>query len=212
MSYDDNKETDDEVDIEFDEIKTNSTQSPIDDGKMLFVYKSFEMKEMFHRFGNELLLLDATYKTTKYTLPLFFLVVKTNLIFQVCAVIVLQEESTEMIAKALNTMKMWNPEVLPNYAFVDFDEREIVLLESTYPNIEVYLCDFHREQAWNRWVNKAKNGVANIAGQVKVYLRRIAHLITHSDAQLKVKNLMNADFYHGRLKNWFTRTWLPHIK
>ena len=71
MSYDDNKETDDEVDIEFDEIKTNSTQSPIDDGKMLFVYKSFEMKEMFHRFGNELLLLDATYKTTKYTLPLF---------------------------------------------------------------------------------------------------------------------------------------------
>ena len=146
MSYDDNKETDDEVDIEFDEIKTNSTQSPIDDGKMLFVYKSFEMKKMFHRFGNELLLLDATYKTTKYTLPLFFLVVKTNLIFQVCAVIVLQEESTEMIAKALNTMKMWNPEVLPNYAFVDFDEREIVLLESTYPNIEVYLCDSHRER------------------------------------------------------------------
>ena len=23
---------------------------------------------------------------------------------------------------------------------------------------------------------------------------------------------MNADFYHGRLKNWFTRTWLSHIK
>ena len=212
MSYDDYNETDDEVDIEFDEIKTNSTQSSIDDGKMLFVYQSFEMKEMFHRFGNELLLLDATYKTTKYTLPLFFLVVKTNLIFQVCAVIVLQEESTEMIAKALNTMKMWNPEVLPNYAFVDFDEREIVLLESTYPNIEVYLCDFHREQAWNRWVNKAENGVANVADQVKVYLRSIAHSITHSDAQLTVKNLMNADFYQGRLKNWFTRTWLPHFK
>ena len=71
MSYDDYNETDDEVDIEFDEIKTNSTQSSIDDGKMLFVYQSFEMKEMFHRFGNELLLLVATYKTTKYTLPLF---------------------------------------------------------------------------------------------------------------------------------------------
>ena len=23
---------------------------------------------------------------------------------------------------------------------------------------------------------------------------------------------MNADFYYGKLKNWFTRTWLPHIK
>ena len=114
---------------------------------MLFVYQSAEMKEMFHRYGNELVLLDATYKTTKYTLALFFLVVKTKVNFQVCAVIVLQEESTEMITRALNTIKMWNPEVLPKYAFVDFDEREIVSLESIYPNIEVYLCDFHREQA-----------------------------------------------------------------
>ena len=83
MSYDDNK-TDDEVDIEFDEIKTNSIQSTIDDGKMLFVYHIAEMKEMFHRYVNELVLLDATYKTTKYTLPLFFLVAKTNVNFQVC--------------------------------------------------------------------------------------------------------------------------------
>ena len=73
---------------------------------MLFVYQSVEMKEMFHRYGNELVLLDATYKNTKYTLPLFFLVVKTNVNFQVCAVIVLQEESTEMITRALNTINM----------------------------------------------------------------------------------------------------------
>ena len=118
MSYDDNNKTDDEVDIEFDEVKTNSIQSTIDDVKMLFVYQSAEMKEMFHRYGNELVLLDATYKTTKYTLPLFFLVVKTNVNFQVCAVIVLQEESTEMITRALNTVKMWNPEVLPKYALL----------------------------------------------------------------------------------------------
>ena len=121
------------------------------------------MKEMFHKYGSELVLLDAKFKTTIYTLSLFFLVVKTNVSFQVCAVIVLQEESTEMITKALNTIKMWNPEILPKYAFVGFDEREIVSLESTYPNIAVYLCDFHREQDWNRWVNKGKNGVANIA-------------------------------------------------
>ena len=112
MSYDDNNKTDDEVDIEFDEIKTNSIQSSIDDGKILFVYQSVEMKEMFYRYGNELVLLHATYKITKYTLPLFFLVVKTNVNFQVCTVIVLQEEPTEMITRALNTIKLWNPEHL----------------------------------------------------------------------------------------------------
>ena len=53
------------------------------------------MREMFIRYGNELVLLDATYKPTKYTLPPFFLVVKTNVNFQVCAVIVLQEASSD---------------------------------------------------------------------------------------------------------------------
>ena len=81
------------------------------------------MKEMFHRYGTDLVLLDATYKTTKCTLTLFLLVVKTNVNFQVFAVIVLQEESTGMITRALNTIKMWNPEVFPKYAFVDFDEK-----------------------------------------------------------------------------------------
>ena len=94
---------------------------------------------------------EATYKTTKYALPLSFLVVKTNVNFQVCCIIVIQEESTEMITKALNKIKFWNPSVSPKYAFVDFDERDITFLETVYPKINVFLCDFHREQAWNRW-------------------------------------------------------------
>ena len=78
------------------------------------------MKHIFNTYGNQLVLLDATYKTTKYALPLFFLVVKTNVNFQVCAVFVIQEESTDMILKALSTVKKWNPKVTPKYAFVDF--------------------------------------------------------------------------------------------
>ena len=114
---------------------------------MMFIYQSTEMQRMFHRYGNQLILLDASYKTIKYALPLFFLVVKTNVNFQVCAVIVLQEDSVDMITRVLSVVKMWNPEVAPKYAFVDFDEREIPPLEIVYPNIQVYLCDFHREHA-----------------------------------------------------------------
>ena len=73
---------------------------------MLFDYQSAEMKEMFHRYGNELVLLDDTYKTSKYTLPLFFLDVKTKSTFQVIAVVVLQEKSTEMITRALNAINI----------------------------------------------------------------------------------------------------------
>ena len=34
--------------------------------------------DLIKRYGNEMILLDATYKTTRYVLPLFFMVVKTN--------------------------------------------------------------------------------------------------------------------------------------
>ena len=206
------KESDKEIDIEFDEITQNVDNSCFEDGKMLFVYPSSEMKHIFNTYGNQLVLLDATYKTTKYALPLFFLVVKTNVNFQACAVFVIQQESTDMILEALNTVKKWNPKVTPKHAFVDFDEREITALESVYPNVKVFLCDFHREQAWNRWVNKADNGVANVADQIKVYLRSIAHSTTHDDAQLTVRNLMNIDFFNGKVKNRFTKTWLPNIR
>ena len=88
------------MDIEFDE--TNSVKAVSScNGKMMFVYQSKEMKNMYKRYGDHMILLDATFKTTKYALPLFFVVVRTNVNFQVCCVIVLQEESTETITKGL---------------------------------------------------------------------------------------------------------------
>ena len=159
-----------------------------------------------------MVLLDATYKTTKYALPLFFLVVQTNVNFQVAAVIVLQEESTEMIVKALEIVKKWNPEVSPKYAFVDFDEREITALEVIFCDIKVFLCDFHREQAWHRWILKTDNGVSNLCEIIKIGLRRIAHSSTPKDCQSAISDFMKLDHFNGKLRNWFTKTWLPQVK
>ena len=64
-----------------------------------------------------------------------------------------------------------------------------------YHNVKVFPCEFHREKEWNRWVNRVDNGVANVADQVKVYSRSIAHSTTHDDATLTVRNLMNANFF-----------------
>ena len=62
------------MDIEFDEIDAvNAAASG--NGKMMFVYQSKEMKNMYERYGNHMILLDATYRTTKYALPLLVVVV-----------------------------------------------------------------------------------------------------------------------------------------
>ena len=44
----------------------------------LFVFQSKRQEYLLQRYGSELILLNATNKTTRYALPLFFLTVKTN--------------------------------------------------------------------------------------------------------------------------------------
>lgn len=51
--------------------------------RLLFVYQSKTMMRLYRRYAPHLILLDATYKTTKYALPLYFLVVKANVNYQV---------------------------------------------------------------------------------------------------------------------------------
>ena len=45
---------------------------------ILYVHQDQWQKDLLIRYGNLLTLMDATYKTTKYSVPLFFLCVKTN--------------------------------------------------------------------------------------------------------------------------------------
>ncbi|CAH3189586.1 unnamed protein product [Porites lobata] len=45
---------------------------------LLFAHQTAWQKQLMICYGNEITLLDATYKTMRYELPLFFLVVKTN--------------------------------------------------------------------------------------------------------------------------------------
>ena len=113
-----------------------------EDSRMTFIYQSTEMQQMFQRRDNQLIILDWAYKTTKHALPLFFLVVKAN----VSTVIVLQEESVNMITRALSIVKAWNLRSHQG-TYLLLLMKEISSLEIVFPNIQVYLCDFHQEQA-----------------------------------------------------------------
>ena len=69
--------------------KTTSTESiDVDEeGKEIFlnVHQEKWQRELLTTYGNTITLMDATYKTTKYSLPLFFLCVKTNVNYTVVA-------------------------------------------------------------------------------------------------------------------------------
>ena len=52
--------------------------------------------------------------------------------------------STEYLANHNNSV-VWKTKF-------DYSEAKLLDLESSMPGVTVYLCDFHREQTWERWV------------------------------------------------------------
>ncbi len=109
------------------------------------------------KYGNTITLMDATYKTTKYSIPLFFLCVKTNVNYTVVAEFILQSESTEKVLKALSIIKEWVPNWEPQYFITDYYDTEMVAIKMLFPKTQLYLCEFHREQAWERWAKDRKH-------------------------------------------------------
>ena len=87
---------------------------------LLFVYQNGWQRRLFSRYGKELTLLDATYRTTRYALPLFFMVVKTNIDYQIVAVFVTENETEDSIQEALSIIKSWNKDVSPIYGMTDY--------------------------------------------------------------------------------------------
>ena len=63
------------------------------------------MQRLYQQYEKHLVLLYATYKTTKYSFKLHFLIVQTNVNCQVAAVIITQEKATCMLSKTLQIIK-----------------------------------------------------------------------------------------------------------
>ena len=196
-----------------------SAQDHNSENTLLYVHQEDWQKELLVKYGNMMSLLDATYKTTKYELPLFFLCVRTNVGYLVVADFIIQGESAEKITEALNVLKEWNPTWQPKYFMIDFSESEINAIKEAFPSTTLYICDFHREQAWERWVKDHSHGVARDDQSILLTLFRncasapparepdIAHDNSYQKAveQLKDSNLWKEN---NRLREWLSGTWL----
>ena len=54
----------------------------------------------------------------------------------------------------------------------DYSDAEIIAIESMFPQCKVYLCDFHREQCWERWVKDKKHGLSPTDGEILLGMLR----------------------------------------
>ena len=96
------------------------------------------------RYPN-LVLMDATYKTCKLALPLFFLVVRTNVGYSVVAEFIIQHEDTMSITEALKILhKRWDEcDIEVGNFMIDCQQSEENAICAVFPDSVVYLCAFH---------------------------------------------------------------------
>ncbi len=184
---------------------------------LLWIHQSKWQQQLLGRYGNTISLIDATYKTTKYDLALFFICVKTNVGYSVVAEFVVQSETSENIREALLKLKEWNPTWCPSYFMTDYSEAELMALEQVFPTTTVYLCDFHREQAWGRWVKDHKHGLSESeAEQLLTFLRACAWAPSVDGTDLTsayksaVNDLKQSGVWkdHIQVREWLTTKWL----
>ena len=193
--------------------------------KLIWIHQEEWQQKLCLKYGNTISLIDATYKTTKYDLPLFFVCVRTNVGYCVVAEFVIQDETTQQILEALAILRGWNAEWNPPFFLCDYSEAEISALEQAFPGVTVYICDFHREQAWVRWVRAHKNGLTKEEGETLLDLLRDCawaeggdevNLMKVDEMYRKAVNRLKDSAVwkrHGNVQKWLTSTWLciPHV-
>ena len=120
-----------------DELSTDKPKCLSGHGNegLLFVHQTNNQRCLLNKYGNDITLLDATYRTTKYAMPFFQLCVKTNVDYQVVAVFVTQYEDSVTLSEPLQMIRDWNPLWKPQHFMVDFAESEINAIEKVFPGM-----------------------------------------------------------------------------
>ena len=140
--------------------------------------------------------------------------------YSVVAEFIIQSETTESVYEALSILKSWNPSWEPQYYLTDYSDAEIAAVNNLFPRTQVYLCEFHREQAWERWVKERKHGLSDTQAAALLDLLRdcanappnynLTDKATDNYYQHAVNQLKASDVWQRNhsVQQWLTGKWL----
>ncbi|KAG7170877.1 Calcium-responsive transcription factor-like 1, partial [Homarus americanus] len=196
----------------FTDVKEEASYHPPVYGQQLLVVHQTKWQcQLLEWYGQDICILDGVYRSIENSLPLFFLVVKTDVDYEVAGSFIVQSETVAAVKEALGVLREWNPKWKPSVFMSDFSRVEMVAVEQTFDNVKVLLCDYQREQAWERWALNADNGVYPVKEEVLSQLRAIAHASSFQEYSVAEKHLYDSDIWmkNQKLQKWFGKMWLP---
>ena len=93
---------------------------------------------------------------------------------------------------------------------VDFSIAEINAIEMLFTDVAVYICDFHRIQAWQRRTRSTKNGLSAKEQQIFLdLLQSVASAKDEEQYEHAVQKLRNSFVYQKpNVQNYVENTWM----
>ena len=85
------------------------------------------------KYGSEVCLIDCTFRTTRYDLPLLVVAVITGVGYYPVATALLPAEKQTTIHSALQVLAQWNPDWRPCAFMSDFHEGQFRAIETVFP-------------------------------------------------------------------------------
>ncbi|KAH8025013.1 hypothetical protein HPB51_002427 [Rhipicephalus microplus] len=175
---------------------------------LLFCFQTKFMRSMLKKYGGSVVCLDATHKTSDYALPLFLLVVKTPSGYTPAGVFVIQFETAHCIAEALDVFKQWCDNWFPQYWMVDYSKAEISAIKQVFPESQISICDFHRLQAWQRWLRRKENNISDPDEALRL-MKHVASASNQHDFDKAVEVLVDSEYWKNeRFRSYIEEVWL----
>ena len=104
-----------------------------EDQSFPLVFQTALQRYLLKRYGMEMVFLDATYRTTRYAVALFFLCCHTNAGHMVVAVMVMAKEDSSSLAEAVSKLKEMNSGWSPKGFMIDASEIEMSAISNIFP-------------------------------------------------------------------------------
>ena len=139
---------------------------------------------------------------------LFFLVVKTNVWYSVVSEFIIQHKDSTSIAEALHILKeRWDVQGIKVGNFmINCQASEENAIWGLFSESCIYLCGFHRLQAWLQWLVNMKNGVSGYKDQLITLFRSIADATTEEKYTSAFLKLQKSHIWsrYVKLRNYYT--------